>query len=504
MYSKEQVELRDGIKFPGKSYQDGLLSKVFDVQKEYLYKPFISISKAHAVMLYEQNIITHEDVSKILSAICEVEKTDYSTAEYDPRYEDMFFMAEKSIENLIGPDFAGRLHIARSRNDIFIGECRIVLREKVIQVTEALGNFMKVIMTLAEENIDTVMPAYTHTQPAQPTTLAHYLMSMYDCLARSYERFLRLFDSINKNPLGAAAITTTGFPINRFRVAELLGFDGLVENSYDCIAGIDYLTEFAACLMILNTDMSRFIKDTLDFCTREFNVFYLSDPYVQTSSIMPQKRNPSSLEHMRPLISMAIAEAKVVFDVLHNTPYGDMVDGEEDLQPHLYESVNYSLRVFHIMSSVFATMEINKEILFNRAHEGFITVTELADVLVREKGLSFRQSHHVASGLVKHLIVNNQTEKDVTSEMVNEIAKKVLEKDIELSGELVKKALDPVNFVNIRKVTGGCSPVEVERMIKVRKEAFAQMSTTLNGFSEKIAVAYRALDSEVSKLINEK
>jgi argininosuccinate lyase len=501
MYTREYVEQMDGTHFPGKTFQDCVLAPIFDIQKKYYAKPFVEISKAHAVMLYEQKIIRPEEAKAILAGLAKIESMDMDDREYDPSYEDMFFMIEKELENLAGSDIAGRLHIARSRNDIDICEFRMVLREQLLELLKALNGFRQVLITLAGENTETVMPAYTHTQPAQPTTLAHYLLAFQDSLRRDAMRLVRLLYTVNRSPLGAAAITTTGFPINRERTAELLGFDGLVENSYDSIAGCDYLTESASVLMIMNTSLSRFLKDTLDFCTREFNVFYLTDPYVQVSSIMPQKRNPSSLEQTRPAISQAIAEAKNVFDILHNTPFGDIVDTEEQLQPHLYDSIKYSIRALKMLSSVFITLKVNKDVLFQRAHEGFITATELADVLVREKGLSFRQSHKITSAIVKHMQKNGLKAGDISPEIIAEISGEIMGYPIDMKASEIEKALDPVNFVMVRSVTGGPAPAETGRMLKNRTEELKRDILLQEEYTGKLNDAKRILNMEAEKIL---
>ncbi|MHB8064072.1 MAG: argininosuccinate lyase [Ruminiclostridium sp.] len=501
MYTRKYVEQMDGTHFPGKTFQECVLAPIFNIQKQYYAKPFIEISKAHAVMLYEQKIIMCEEAKAILDGLRKIESLNMDDREYDPAYEDMFFMIEHELEELVGKDTAGRLHIARSRNDIDICEFRMVLREKVLEVMQTLNGFRQVLISLTRENINTVMPAYTHTQPAQPSTLAHYLLAFSDSLVRDFIRISHVVDIINCSPLGAAAITTTGFPINRDRTSELLGFDSLVENSYDSIAGCDYLTECASVLMVMNTSLSRFMKDTLDFCTKEFNVFYLTDPYVQVSSIMPQKRNPSSLEQTRPAISKAIAEAKCVFDILHNTPFGDIVDTEEQLQPHLYDSIKYTIRALKMLSSVFATLKVNKDVLFQRAHEGFITATELADVLVRDKGLSFRHSHKITSTIVKHMIENDLKAQDITPQIIAAISKDILGSPIDLEASEIEKALDPVNFVNVRTITGGPAPVETERMLENRITGLKNDQQLLDGYVNKLKSAELKLNEVVEKII---
>lgn len=502
MYTKEYVEQMDGTLFPGKTFQDCVLKPIYDIQKKYYAKSFIQISKAHAVMLYEQKIISQTETKDILRGLIQIESVNMEKWEYNPLYEDLFFNIEHELEKLVGKDTAGRLHIARSRNDIDICEFRMVLREKVLEVMNMLNIFRQVLLSLSQQNIHTVMPAYTHTQPAQPSTLAHYFLAFQDSLMRDFARFEKLISTINLSPLGAAAITTTGFPINRERTSELLGFYGIVENSYDCIAGCDYLTECASVLMVMNTSLSRFMKDTLDFCTKEFNVFYLTDPYVQVSSIMPQKRNPSSLEQTRPTISKAIAEAKCVFDILHNTPFGDIVDTEEQLQPHLYDSINYTIRALKVLSSVFSTLKVNKEVLFERAHDGFITATELADVLVRDKGLSFRHSHKITSTIVKYMIKHNLKAQDITPHIIASISEEILGYKIDMEAKEIEKALDPINFVNVRTITGGPAPSETERMLKNRSAGLDKNQQTLTEIIYKLRTEELKLNTVADNIIN--
>lgn len=502
MITREQVRSEEGTSFPAKSFQKNILEPIFNVQKKYYYQIFIEITKAHVVMLHEQKIISNEEVKLIMEGIQEVEKIHFEEYAYDPAVEDLFFMIERELEQTIGSDLAGRVHIARSRNDICIAEFRLALREKAVGLIETVNGLREALLVLIEENFETVMPAYTHTQPAQPTTLSHYLLSMYDAITRDYERLLRAEKAINRSPLGAAAITTTGFPISRQRVSDLLGFDELIENSYDSIGGADYLMELAAAVMILATDCSKIMKDILDLCTVEFGGIRLQDAYVQTSSIMPQKRNPSSLEHCRPILGKAIGEANVVFTVLHNTPYGDIVDSEEDLQPHLYDAIKYCENAMEVMKNAFLTMTINKDHLRKRAIEGFITVTELADTLVRDEGLSFRLAHHLTSRIVKTLYHQGLNVEDLDEELVRTLSIEVVGRELRLTDEDLRLALNPVHFVEIRDRIGGPAKRETERMYKERMAAYQEQKKTTEQIRGKYQDAHLALTAEVDRIIN--
>ena len=351
------------------------------------------------------------------------------------------------------------------------------------------------------DNFDTVMPMYTHTQPAQPSTLSHYLLSVYDVLTRNVTRLLAAEKSINRSPLGAAAITTTGFNIDRQLTSELLGFDEILENSYDCIAAADHTLEFAGVILNLGTDMSRFIKDLLDWCTKEYGFVYLADGYVQKSSIMPQKRNPSSFEHCRPLISKSISQAQAVFTIMHNTPYGDIVDSEEELQEHLYDAVSYLTRALDVMSNVLGTMDVNKPLMLQRSNENFITVTELADTLVREFNMPFRKAHSITATIVKELYSQGLDTKDITQDFVNNATYKAVGAHLEVDASIIRKALDPTYFVWVRKIDGGPSPSVTKSMYKNRVKVFLEENEKCQNLINKYNNSSKKLNSTVQQII---
>ncbi|MDR2505494.1 MAG: argininosuccinate lyase [Oscillospiraceae bacterium] len=496
MSIREKIVMQDGAVFPAKAFADAVLEPVFDTQRDYYYQHFLEISLAHAVMLHEQGILEREETRIILRGLLEIREIDFSNAKYNPAYEDMFFTLEKDLERRIGAIPAGRLHIARSRNDVGICQYRMALRLQLLAALCAVRRLTETLIEVAGEHVETVMPAYTHTQPAQPTTFAHYLLAFCDSLIRGWERLFGAYGSVNRSTLGAAAITTTGFPINRERMSELLGFDGLVENSYDAIACVEYITHTASALTELGVSLSRFLKDTLDFCTREYGYFRLADPYVQISSIMPQKRNPSSLEHARPITSALIGQAQTAVMMLHNTPFGDMVDSEEQLQPHLYASIENLMRVLTLLTNNYATMEVNKDIMRKRAGEGFITATELADTLVRDGGLSFRESHRITAAIVRTMYEKGLTQSELTPDIIREIAGG----GAEVNRAMIETALNPAHFISIRGITGGPAPDEVRRMLTDRQSSCAALALHIDELRKHLADAHQLLEVSVQRI----
>jgi argininosuccinate lyase len=337
------------------------------------------------------------------------------------------------------------------------------LRGEVLRIARETTEAAQLLLELAAAHTDTLMPAYTHTQPAQPTTLAHYLLGAIEFLGRDVQRLRSAFATVNLNPLGACAITTTGFPIDRDYTAQLLGFEGLQVNSYGAIAAIDYVCETAGVVAVLMVNLGKLVQDFLLWCMEEFGYLRLSDAYVQSSSIMPQKRNPVGLEHTRILASKAFSQAQAVLMCAHNTPFGDIVDSEDDLQPLVFSMCSDASRALRLFTGLMRNAEVDVERMRTRASGCFLTVTELADTLVREENVSFMQAHHLVAAAVK------ASEREYSPKLmvakIEELAPEVLGRELRKRSEVWLRALDPEYFVSIRKVAGGPAPEAVRAQI---------------------------------------
>ena len=428
----------------------------------------MAINKAHLIMLNEQGLISNEEGKKMAEAIESLDLQSIRTSHYSGQVEDLFFQVEGDLLQRAG-EIAGNLHIARSRNDMCITMFRLTLREKLQTALSSVLFLKENLLQFANEHVETLMIGYTHTQQAQPTTLAHYMMAVVDSLNRDVERFELAYHHCNQSPMGAAAFTTSGFPINRERMKELLGFDGVVENSYDAIAGADYIAEVMTATQITAITLGRFVQDLLLWSTQEFAVLRVSDPYVQTSSIMPQKRNPVSLEHIRSFLSTCVGNTQTVLTMIHNTPFGDIVDTEDDMQPYAWRSLELLDQLCRLLACVIGTAEVNKEKLRARATASFATITELADTLVRTDALSFRKAHQISSKVVTDALSQNMAAKEVTMALVNKAALAVIGKEVLLDEAGLQQSLDPDYFVRVRSLPGGPNPDEVRRMIVLRE-----------------------------------
>lgn len=484
---------QEGTGFPGKTYVEAVLEPAFNEAKNHLLDPMMAINKAHLIMLREQELITDDEAKRIARALNGLDLEELRRSAYTGQFEDLFFQVESRLLEL-APDVAGNLHLARSRNDMGITIYRMVLREKLLVTLTSALYLKEHLLLFAEEHAETIMIGYTHTQQAQPTTLAHYILAGTDLLGRDIQRLRHAYRTCNRNPMGAAALTTSGFSISRNRMTELLGFDELVENSYDAVCGADYLGEVATAVQLAAINMGRVVQDMLQWCTQEFGVLKVAPPYVQISSIMPQKRNPVSFEHMRSLLSSSAGNATTVLTMMHNTPFGDIVDTEDDMQPYAWRSMSVLEQMYRLMACVVGTMEVNKDGLLERAYGSFATVTELADTLVRTDRLSFRNSHHIVSRVVKEASQSGLAANQISLELVNRAAKDLLGKELLITEEELRQALDPVHFVRIRSLPGGPNPDESRRGIAARRSSLQEEAAWLNQSRQKVADAMHLLD----------
>ncbi len=454
-------------KFPARIYKENVLADCFEDAKRYFLQAYLEVDFAHAVMLAEQRIITEDELKDLLKALRSLDLDSIKRAEYDGTFEDLFYYLQREITKFCDADTAGKLHTARSRNDIDVTIYRLHLRQDTLKLVRSTTDLRRNLLDLAALHHETLIPAYTHTQPAQPSTLAHFLLAMAENVGRDVKRLQRAFENMNLCPLGAGAITTTGFPINRHRVAELLGFYAPTVNSYASIASVDYFTEALGATSALLVNIGKFAQEFLLMATMEFDIIRLPDGYVQGSSIMPQKRNPVALEHIRAIGSKALGQCLGVMTSVHNTPFGDINDVEDDLQPLIYNAMRDANRSVALFAGTLQSATFNLETLRHRASENFITVTELADTIVRRENLSFRIAHKIVSNCVKAAIENKS---EITYDILQTVAGEVLGREIAISDTELAETLSPENFVSIRTIYGGTAPVETKRALTVERE----------------------------------
>jgi argininosuccinate lyase len=443
-------------------YISCVLTDNYEDAKTHFLAPLRAIHFAHLVMLAERGIVTASDAHALRQALDAVSQDDIRKSSFDGTCEDLFFYVERQIVNACGEDIAGRLHVARSRNDIDMTMYRMRQRELVLALAGASVELRRALVDVADRHRHTIFAAHTHTQRAQPTTMAHYLLAVIEQLERDAPRLRGAYERTNCCPLGSCAITGTGFPIDRQLTSALLGFIAPTGNTYGSIATVDYLLESASATSVLLTGLGRFIQDLLLWCTAEFDYVRFGDGFVQSSSIMPQKRNPVAVEHARAIASKALGQTLAVLTSVHNTPFGDIVDTEDDLQPLVFSMFRDATRAVTLVAAAMATAEFDARRLEARAADGWTTLTELADTLVRDQQLPFRKAHQIATGLMAARKANAQAP---LSALLADASREILGSPLQYSDEALAVILSPRHFVDVRTTPGGPAPGETTRAI---------------------------------------
>jgi argininosuccinate lyase len=417
------------------------------------------IHRAHVVMLVEQGILSKGEGTSILEGLREVERE----AGGDERLTS-YMATEAALIERVG-EVGGRMHTGRSRNDLAQTQRRMYYRDKIEELVGAMIEFRKALLEKAEGNLETVMPSYTHWRQAQPVTLGHYLVAHVDAAGRSVERLEDAYRRTNMNTLGSAAVAGTGWPVDRHRTMDLLGFDGILENSYDCVAAHDHVLELTSAIAIHMTSLSRLADDLQIWSSDEFGMIDLDEAYSGTSSIMPQKKNPSSLEMVKGFAAEAIGALMMTVSSVKGVSYTNLGD-RMPLEP---VTIDTAIGATRVMAGVVSTLTPIRERMMSYASKGFSTMTELADTLVRNHGLSFRQAHDVIASTASRAISEDKTAEEITVEMIEEAAIEGLGREIGMSEEELRLAIDPLENVRRRKAIGGPAPEEVKRMIDDRR-----------------------------------
>jgi argininosuccinate lyase len=468
-------------RFPAPAYAETVLAPAFALSQRHHLRHLITLHRAHGVMLAEQGLLTAAEIAALLAALRDIE-ADLATRQgqepYTGEHEDLFFFIEKQLSARTGPDVAGRLHTGRSRNDIDHTLFKLALRERLDVLAGLVLNVVDTLVSRARAEAGTLILAYTHGQPAQPSTFGHYLGALTEVLLRDTTRLMQAREVVDLSTMGAAAITTTGFPLDRARMAELLGFAGFQRNSYGCIAACDYTAGVYAAIKVMMLNLGRFAQDLAFWTSFEVGQLRFSDGYVQISSIMPQKRNPVPVEHLRLMASLGAGKCDCVLTALHNTPFTDMNDNEHEVHSQGYEAFAMAGRVLTLLDGVLASARIDEVRTRANIDRSFATITELADTLVRDEGLPFSQAHHVAALLARALQSGGETLSTVPHASFTECFRCVTDRAPDMSEAVFREVVSPEHFIAVRNLPGGPAPAAMAQSLDLYAEQ-AKMARAL-------------------------
>lgn len=421
-----------------------------------------ALNEAHAVMLADCGLIPVAIACDLLRGIAAIRSEGPTAIDLDPQFEDSYFAFENRLGQVIGTATTGWLHIGRSRNDIGSTLDRMAARDVCLDLLAGMNDARAACLDAAGRHLLTVMPGYTHLQPAQPITFGFYLANVARGMEREYERLAAVYDRADACALGAAALAGTSFPINRDLPADLLGFTRLASPGLDAVASRDFVTEMLWAITSAQVLFSRVAQDFYTFATWEFGSLTFPDRVAGTSSIMPQKKNMLPLEYFRAEAGRSIGALTGSLAALKGSNYSIGLDsvreGVADAWP-AFARFHASLPLLRL---IFETATPNAEKLLARCSENFSTATDLADGLVRDFGVSFRDAHHVVGRAVQMVIAAGGSAADLTIEILNTAAKREMGRTFDLPEARLRILMDPAQAVSARSLPGGTAPQAVE------------------------------------------
>jgi argininosuccinate lyase len=451
----------------------------------------ILVDLAHVLMLEKQKIIGHDIAQKLLSALLELFDEGIPEEVFDERFEDVHAGIESLLVESLGVEAGGRMHMGRSRNDEVATCIRIKLREELLKQLSALLKVRNVLIALAEKHSDTVMPGFTHMQHAQPTTLAHHLLSYEQAFSRDFDRLKDAYGRVNLSPLGAAAFASTGYPIDREFTADLLGFDGLLTNTMDAVATRDFALETLAGLSILMANISRLCEELIIWSTSFVKFVSLDDAFCSTSSIMPQKKNPDTAEIMRAKAGSVFGAFSAALMITKGLPMSYNRDLQE-LTPTIWHGLHDAKESLRLLIDMLSSAEFDTDRMKEEAGKGFSTATELADTLVRSYGLPFRTAHSMVGRAVQKKSLSLAT----LDEAAEEIAPGTSLSTLGLTQQKIDEALDVHYSIALRKSPGGPAPSAIKIAIGDRTK---QLDSDADLIDQRLAKLSKAKDDLITK-----
>jgi len=425
-----------------------------------LYAQDIEGSMAHCRMLAKQGIINDNDATRIVDALAEIRREiDRGEFQITDDHEDIHSMVEKALTDKVGK-IGEKVHTARSRNDQVALDVRMYVKEEVIKASGMIRELQKVMVGIAENNIELIMPGYTHLQPAQPVLLAHHLLAYYEMLKRDRQRFEDSFKRVNILPLGSAALAGTTFNLDREMTAKELGFDAVSANSMDAVSDRDFVIEYIFASSVLMMHLSRLSEDMILWSSREFGYLFLPDAFCTGSSIMPQKKNPDVLELIRGKTGRIYGNLMSMLTVMKGLPLTYNKDMQEDKEA-LFDTVDTVGQCLNVITMLMGRVSFNGPGMRKATQDGYLMATDLADYLVN-KGMTFRSAHEVVGKIVLYAIDQKKHLEDLSLEEYKGFSVQIT-KD-------VFKWLDPGSAIKRRNLTGGTGSDAVRNALNNAKK----------------------------------
>jgi argininosuccinate lyase len=411
-------------------------------------------------MLGRQGVIPESDAKLIVEALGAIlEDIEAGRAEFSEDAEDIHMNIERMLTERIG-DAAKRLHTGRSRNDQVALDMRMFVMDEITLAQDALTKLMKTLLDLAERNIDTIMPGYTHLQPAQPVTFAHHMMAYFEMFRRDKDRLSNARDRADSMPLGSGALAAVPYPLDRDFTRKALGFSRLTRNSLDGVSDRDFCLDFLSAASVIMTHLSRFCEEIILWSSREFGFIELDDAYSTGSSIMPQKKNPDMAELIRGKTGRVFGNLTALLTVMKGLPLAYNKDMQEDKES-VFDTTDTLKSCLSVFEAMIATMRVNKDGMSEAAKKGLMNATDAADWLVG-RGAPFRSAHEIVGKLALYCVENDKTLEDLTIQEFRAFS--------DIFDDSVYEAITADRCVAARDIPGGPAPKQVSRAVAEGRE----------------------------------
>jgi len=491
--------MRDRVKLPPDSaYVDAVLRPRFEACYQEYFTHLLDVHKAWVVMLARQQILLRDKAITILDGLEKLaEAGPDALLPFDPGSEEVYLHVERALGKIIGAELAGNISIARTRPEPI---ARMISRARLLDLTMDLAALRETLLNLASTHSTTLMPGYTHLQHAQPTTFAHYVLAIHDALTRDWHRLEAALKTVNRSTLGSAALAGTSLPIDRKTVDQFLGFDGMVENTYDCVASTDFMSEPAAALAIMHNTISRVAAQFIVWHTTEFGFIEVADGHASISSLMPQKKNPSPLEYLRMKSALITGNLMAVLSTAHNTTYEDVLDVYADAGPVLWQSTDLSSRSLRLFTSLLKQMRVNAPAMASSVKESFSTATELAEMIVLRAGIDYRTAHGIVARAVAACVASGQQRLTISADDLSELVEKATSRRFSCDPAWLDRALDAWKFVEGHAGPGGPAPIVVDAMVQKRLKGLASDVESMNAVRVAVAEGHQKLEAQIALL----
>ena len=482
-------------KAPAEEIVEYLIRPGIATDIERSYQTILDINRAHVIMLAEEGIITRATAAAILSVTQNMAAMQSEpTFTISPDVEDLYFNLERYLIQETGIEIGGQQHTARSRNDLLATTARMDIRNRYLDLCGRFIELRRALLVLAGAHLETVMAGYTHLQPSEPITFAQYGSAVLNALERDYARLANAWHTLNICPLGGCSMASTTFSINRHTTAELLGFDAPMNNAIDCVAARDYALEITGALAMAANTFSRMAQDMYVWATPEYGYLEVDDSVAVCSSIMPQKKNPITFEHLKSKAAHIEGFWVSIFSAMKNVAYTHCRDISTEAVKGFWLAAQEMEASLALLTVTVKTLKVNSEHMADVARENFCTVTELANYLVRHDGFSFRAAHEIVARLVDYMMTHKKKAHEIHRSELDAICRELFGKECSLTDEQITRALDPVLNARSKTACGGSCPAEVARQLAILDTALIADADRLAERREQLAKAAYTLN----------